>query len=186
VRGTLRAAAYPKDRRAAISTGSRTFSMKRTARSSLLGAACLALAMAACTPRIDTRGHVATPGTIEKLEVGKQTRDDVIQLLGSPSTTATFDDETWYYISQKTETVAFYAPETIDQKVIALKFDKAGLLKDMQTYTLKDGKAIAMVDRKTPTAGKELTLIEQVFGNVGRFSGGSTPAGPPKAPGTPR
>ena len=147
----------------------------------------IALALAGCTPRIDTRGHVATPGTVEKLEVGKQTRDDVTQLLGSPSTTATFDDETWYYISQRTETVAFYAPETTDQKVLALKFDKSGVLKDMQTYTLKDGKAIAMVDRKTPTAGKELTLIEQVFGNVGKFSGGgSTPQGPPRAPGTNR
>jgi outer membrane protein assembly factor BamE (lipoprotein component of BamABCDE complex) len=161
--------------------------MTRKLTCSFLGAACMALALAACTPRIDTRGHVATPGTVEKLEVGKQTRDDVVQLLGSPSTTATFDDETWYYISQRTETLAFYAPETIDQKVLALKFDKAGVLKDMQTYTLKDGKAIAMVDRKTPTAGKELTLIEQVFGNVGKFSsgGGSTPTGPPRAPGTP-
>jgi outer membrane protein assembly factor BamE (lipoprotein component of BamABCDE complex) len=161
--------------------------MTRISYSSLLGAACIALALSACVPRVDTRGHVATPGTLEKLEVGKQTRDDVLKLLGSPSTTATFDDETWYYISQRTETVAFYAPETVDQKVIALKFDKGGLLKDMQTYTMKDGKAIAMVDRKTPTAGKELTLIEQVFGNVGKFSGGgSTPQGPPRAPGTPR
>jgi len=161
--------------------------MTRKLTSSLLGAACLALSLAACTPRIDTRGHVATPGSVETLAVGKQTRTDVIQLLGSPYTTATFDDETWYYISQRTETVAFYQPETIDQKVLALKFDKAGVLKDMQTYTLKDGKAIAMVDRKTPTAGKELTLIEQVFGNVGKFSGGgSTPSGLPRAPGSPQ
>ncbi len=117
------------------------------------------------------------------LAAGVLRGDDVIQLLGSPSTTATFDDETWYYISQRTETVAFYAPETTDQKVLALKFDKAGLLKDMQTYTLKDGRAIAMVDRKTPTAGKELTLIEQVFGNIGKFSSG--PSGPGGGIGTP-
>ncbi len=159
--------------------------MTRTT-TTLLGAACIALALVACTPRVDTRGHVATPGTVEKLEVGKQTRDDVVQLLGSPSTTATFDDETWYYISQRTETVAFYAPETVEQKVLALKFDKSGVLKDLQTYTLKDGKAVAMVGRQTPTAGKELTLIEQVFGNVGKFSGGASgPSGLPKPPGSP-
>lgn len=160
--------------------------MTRKISTTLAGAACLALALAACTPRYDTRGHVATPGSIEKLEVGKQTRDDVIKLLGSPSTTATFDDETWYYITQKTETVAFYAPETIDQHVMALKFDKAGVLKDVRNYTLQDGKAIDMVERKTPTAGKELTVIEQLFGNIGRFSGGANgPSGLPRAPGTP-
>jgi len=130
------------------------------------------LSLAACEPRVDQRGHVATPGSVEKLQPGQQTRNDVLTLLGSPSTTATFDDETWYYISQRVETTAFLAPDTKEQTVMALKFDKAGVLKDMNTYTLKDGRAIDMVDRKTPTAGKELTIIEQIFGNVGRFGGG--------------
>ncbi len=130
------------------------------------------VSLAACEPRVDQRGHVATPGSVEKLQPGQQTRNDVLTLLGSPSTTATFDDETWYYISQRVETTAFLAPDTKEQTVMALKFDKAGVLKDMNTYTLKDGRAIDMVDRKTPTAGKELTIIEQIFGNVGRFGGG--------------
>jgi outer membrane protein assembly factor BamE (lipoprotein component of BamABCDE complex) len=138
----------------------------------LLLASTAALMLGACEPSVDQRGHVATPGTIEKLQPGQQTRNDVLTLLGSPSTTATFDDETWYYISQRVETTAFLAPDVKDQQVMALKFDKAGVLKDMSTYTLKDGRAIEMVDRKTPTAGKELTIIEQVFGNVGRFGGG--------------
>lgn len=138
----------------------------------LLLATVAMIALAACEPRVDQRGHVATPGAMEKLQPGQQTRNDVLTLLGSPSTTATFDDETWYYISQRVETTAFLAPDTTDQTVTALKFDNAGVLKDMTTYTLKDGRAIEMVDRKTPTAGKELTIIEQIFGNVGRFGGG--------------
>ncbi len=137
----------------------------------LLLATAAAALLAACEPRVDQRGHVATPGSVEKLQPGQQTRNDVLTLLGSPSTTATFDDETWYYISQRVETTAFLAPDTKEQTVMALKFDNAGVLKDMTTYTLKDGRAIDMVDRKTPTAGKELTIIEQIFGNVGRFGG---------------
>lgn len=131
-----------------------------------------ALALSACVAQVDQRGHVATPGAMEKLQPGQQTRNDVLTLLGSPSTTATFDDETWYYISQRVETTAFLAPETTEQQVVALKFDNAGVLKDMSTFSLKDGRAIEMVDRHTPTAGKELTIIEQIFGNVGRFGGG--------------
>jgi outer membrane protein assembly factor BamE (lipoprotein component of BamABCDE complex) len=138
----------------------------------LLLASAATILLGACEPRVDQRGHVATPGSIEKLQPGQQTRNDVLTLLGSPSTTATFDDETWYYISQRVETTAFLAPDVKDQQVMALKFDKAGVLKDMNTYTLQDGRAVEMVDRKTPTAGKELTIIEQIFGNVGRFGGG--------------
>ena len=138
----------------------------------LLLASAATLMLGACDPRVDQRGHVATPGSMEKLQPGQQTRNDVLTLLGSPSTTATFDDETWYYISQRVETTAFLAPDIKDQTVTALKFDKAGVLKDMNTYTLKDGRTVEMVDRRTPTAGKELTFVEQIFGNVGRFGGG--------------
>ncbi|HMO85834.1 MAG TPA: outer membrane protein assembly factor BamE [Lacipirellulaceae bacterium] len=131
-----------------------------------------ALALGACSPQVDQRGHVATPGALEKLRPGEQTRNDVLTLLGSPSTTATFDNETWYYISQRVETLAFLAPETKEQKVVALRFDSAGVLQDMNTYTLEDGRPIDMVGRSTPTAGKELTILEQIFGNIGRFGGG--------------
>jgi outer membrane protein assembly factor BamE (lipoprotein component of BamABCDE complex) len=142
-----------------------------TLRVVLLATAAIVM-LGACDPRVDQRGHVATPGSLEKLQPGQQTRNDVLTLLGSPSTTATFDDETWYYIRQRVETTAFLAPDITAQSVLALKFDKAGVLKDLNSYTLKDGRAIEMVDRKTPTAGKELTIIEQIFGNVGRFGGG--------------
>ncbi len=40
-----------------------------------------------------------------------------------------------------------------------------------KNYDLADGKDISMVSRITPTAGKEMTILEQIMGNVGRFSG---------------
>lgn len=148
-------------------------------RSLLLSATLLA---AACSPIVDQRGYVATPGTLEKLQPGQQTRDDVLKLLGSPSTTATFNNETWYYISQRFETVAFLSPETVDQSVVELKFDQDGVLRNVKNYTLKDGQVVNMVDRTTPTAGKELTILDQIIGNIGRYGGGSGTA--PGMPGS--
>ena len=127
------------------------------------------LAISACDPVTDVRGHVPTPGTMEKLEVGTQSRDDVLRLLGSPSTVASFDNNVWYYISQRQEQVAFFEPKMSEQKVTAIYFGDNDRIREIKVFGPDDGKDPGMVDRKTPTAGKELTILEQIFGNVGRF-----------------
>lgn len=129
-----------------------------------------ALALGGCDPIVDVRGHVPQPGVVEKLEVGSQSRDDVLRLMGSPSAVASFNDDTWYYVTQRQEAMAFFEPKVAEQKVIAIRFDDNGRVKEIKNYTLKDAKVVDMVDRKTPTAGKELTVLEQIFGNVGRFN----------------
>jgi outer membrane protein assembly factor BamE (lipoprotein component of BamABCDE complex) len=128
------------------------------------------LLVGACDPIVNVRGHVPTPGSMEKLEVGTQSREDVLRLLGSPSTVASFNDETWYYISQRQEYVAFLSPSISEQKVTAIHFGENGRIKEIKTFGPADAKDPGMVDRKTPTSGKELTVLDQIFGNVGRFA----------------
>lgn len=129
-----------------------------------------AIGLAACSPIVDVRGHTPTPGTMEKLEVGSQSRDDVLRLLGSPSTVSNFGDGIWYYIHQRQESMAFLEPRIAEQRVTAISFGDNGRIQEIKTYDLKDAKNPGMVSRTTPTVGKELTLLEQVMGNVGRFS----------------
>jgi len=130
----------------------------------------VALLATACGQIVDQRGHQPVPGTVEKLEVGTQGRDDVLRLMGSPSTVATFGDEVWYYISTRNETTAFLAPRVLEQRVVAVSFGGDGRVREIKQYELKDGREVDMVARKTPTAGKELTILEQIMGNVGKFS----------------
>ena len=137
----------------------------------ILGAVLAPLALAGCDSIIDLRGFAATPGSIEKLEIGAQSREDVIRLIGSPSSVATFNPNVWYYISQKQEYYAFFKPAILAQNVMQLQFNETGRLQAIKNYDLKDAQDIAMVSRITPTAGKELTVLEQIMGNVGRFSG---------------
>jgi outer membrane protein assembly factor BamE (lipoprotein component of BamABCDE complex) len=143
--------------------------MRRTVPLILLGA--FLPMLAACETLIDQRGFAPTPGSVEKLEIGSQSREDVVRLIGSPSTVATFNPNTWYYITQKQETYAFFKPSMIEQDVLQLTFNESGRLQAMKKYELAEGRDIEMVSRITPTAGKELTVLEQIMGNVGRFSG---------------
>lgn len=139
----------------------------------LVAAATLALlALGACAVREEYRGHKTDPESVDLLQPGKQTQDDVRRLLGSPSSMSTFNqaNNTWYYIARETEQWAFAAEEMVDQRVVAIDFDADGKVAGVRRYAMKDGKEVAMVDRVTPTKGKELGFLEQLFGNVGRFN----------------
>jgi outer membrane protein assembly factor BamE (lipoprotein component of BamABCDE complex) len=153
----------------------------RPVTSAILGLA--AGVIAACSPISDERGYVATPGVMDRLEVANQSREDVLRLLGSPSTVSTFNDKTWYYIHQKQEQFAFFGIDTTEQSVVAISFNDQGRIASIKNYAMKDGREIAMVSRKTPTYGKELSVMDQIMGNVGRFSGGRAPTTPGTGPG---
>jgi outer membrane protein assembly factor BamE (lipoprotein component of BamABCDE complex) len=133
--------------------------------------ACAALGLAACGNTVQIRGNNPEPEDIAQIQLGVHSRQDVIDLLGTPSTVSTFEDSKWYYIGQKTQEVAFMKPEVLDRKVLVITFDEAGLVNGTHDYTLADAQDVDPVDRETPTEGRDLTLLQQLFGNVGRFSG---------------
>lgn len=150
--------------------------MKILSRSAPLAAfLALALSVGACTPSVDLRGNLPAPEALAQIQPGKTTRDEVQTLLGTPSTVATYETETWQYISSRTETTAFFKPELKDRKVVSIQFDNAGVVRDVSQLGLEDGLALTPVARETPTAGKELSILEQVVGNIGKFS--KEPAG---------
>lgn len=132
--------------------------------------AALLAGAAACTPTVDMRGNQPHPDVLAQIVPGKTTRDDVTVLLGTPSTVLTYGEETWHYISSKTERVAFFEPKTIERNVVTVRFDAGGKVAKVEQMGLESGKDIQLVDRETPTAGKEMSILEQLLGNVGRFS----------------
>lgn len=131
----------------------------------------LLAALSACAPTINIRGQQPDPDALAAIEPGETSRRQVEQSLGSPSTEGVFRENVWYYMSERTETVAFLAPELLERKIVAIVFDDRGVVEDIFTYTENDRREVELVSRVTPTAGNELSLIQQLFGNVGRFSG---------------
>src|SRR5678815_4784501 len=111
----------------------------------LIGALALPLAVAGCETIVDQRGFAATPGSVEKLEIGTQSREDVVRLIGSPSTVATFNPNVWYYIAQKQEYYAFFKPTMLEQNVMQLSFNESGRLTTIKKYDLADSRDITMV-----------------------------------------
>ena len=126
--------------------------------------------LAACSPQIANRGNLPEPEDLAQIKVGQSTKGDVTDLLGTPSSVATFDPNVWLYISRQVETLAFFKPEVTKQEVVVISFDTANRVDLVKEYHLEDGKRVEPSDRVTPTAGRELTILQQLFGNLGRFS----------------
>ncbi|MFZ5781296.1 MAG: outer membrane protein assembly factor BamE [Pseudomonadota bacterium] len=140
--------------------------MRRTVPLVLIG-----LLAAGCENIVNLHGFSPAPGAVDKLEVSTQSREDVVRLVGSPSAVATFNPNVWYYISEKQESWGPSKPWIADQNVIQITFNEQGRVQNIKYYDLKDARNITMVARITPTSGKELTVLEQILGNVGRFTG---------------
>ncbi|MBS7537429.1 outer membrane protein assembly factor BamE [Ancylobacter lacus] len=117
------------------------------------------------------RGYVSTQNALDQLPIGSS-QEQVLLVLGTPSTVATVDGEVFYYISQRTKKVMFMRPEIIDQRVMAIYFDpKDKRVTRIADYGLQDGKVFDFVSRTTPTSGGELSFLGQIFSATG-FAGG--------------
>jgi outer membrane protein assembly factor BamE (lipoprotein component of BamABCDE complex) len=143
----------------------------RSRRSSMLGTAiATALLIAGCSTTVDQRGNLPDEAKLELIRPGITSKETVSQLLGTPSSTSTFDSRTWYYISRRTEQFAFFKPDLLDQQVVTVTFDENGVVQDVTRRGMEDRREVSMVTRVTPTPGRELGFMEQLVGNLGRFN----------------
>lgn len=119
-------------------------------------------------------GYVLDKDSLDLIPEGSS-REQVLLSMGTPSTTATFDGEVFYYISQKRHrAVAFMKPQLVEQTVVAIYFNKEGTVARRAIYTLKDGKVFENISRTTPTGGRDLTFLQQLLsGGVGAASSGA-------------
>ena len=149
--------------------------MSHRAAFSILAAGLLATAgaasLSACAPIQSYSGFQTIDSDPKDVKVGTDTKSTVRGRLGSPSATSTFDNNTWFYMNQMKSRVAFQRPSIVARNVVAITFNKESeVVTGVNSYTLKDGKVIAFNGRETPTRGRELTILEQILGNVGRGS----------------
>jgi outer membrane protein assembly factor BamE (lipoprotein component of BamABCDE complex) len=109
------------------------------------------------------KGYIIPDGALEAIPIGAS-QDQVLIVMGTPSTVATLSGEVFYYISQRTQRrVAFMPQDVTDQRVIAVYFDQSRHVERIANYGLKDGKIFDYVSRTTPTGGQEMSYLTPLF-----------------------
>lgn len=137
-----------------------------------LSAAAIALGVAAaCAPVQTYSGFLPERNDVQIADPqpGIDTRATVQERFGTPSTTAVFDQTAWYYVSSVQERLAFYEPNTVERRVMVVRFD-GDTVSAVEKFGLERGRLVAYNDETTPTRGRELGVLEQLLGNVGATS----------------
>src|ERR1041384_5026685 len=125
-----------------------------------------ALALSGCFTATYQRGYILDEAALAQVPVGSS-QEQVLLVLGTPSTVATVSGEAFYYISQKAErTISFMRTKVTDQRVIAVYFDRDRKVQRLAEYGMKDGKIFDFVSRTTPTSGNDLSLVSTIIHNL--------------------
>jgi outer membrane protein assembly factor BamE (lipoprotein component of BamABCDE complex) len=133
--------------------------------SALATAAVLALALplGGCFSETYQKGYVVPEGALEQIPIGAS-QEQVLILMGTPSTVATVSGEVFYYISQRSERrVAFLPQAVVDQRVVAVYFDRGRRVERLANYGMRDGRIFDYVSRTTPSGGDEINYLGSVF-----------------------
>jgi len=134
--------------------------------------------LSACTATRDFHGYVPDQAFPEDVKPDVDTRSTVLARLGTPSTASLFDASTqvmsppgkeklWVYMSSTRELLAFYYPKVVQRSIIAIQFDDEDVVSDVLIYDVDDGRVVDYASRITPTRGRELGILEQLFGTLG-------------------
>jgi outer membrane protein assembly factor BamE (lipoprotein component of BamABCDE complex) len=126
-----------------------------------------AASLAACGQTVATHGHIILPSRLAQIQVGQTNQDDVRRLLGSPSTTGTLNDRTWYYITNTTIDKPLNPNILQKSELVKITFDPSGTVAGLEKKTEADSKDVEPSAKTTPTQGQALGIIDQMLDNIG-------------------
>ena len=124
-------------------------------------------ALTACTAQFRTHGYVPSEDELQQIVPGVDTRGTVEDLVGVPSTSGTLNDSGFYYIESEIRHFAWQRPEVVDREVLAITFDQAGVVENIERYGLQDGQVVPLARRITRSGDGDISFIRKLFGNIG-------------------
>ncbi len=127
------------------------------------------LAVSGCSPVKMQRGNLLQDYQLADVKVGEHSRSDVLRMLGSPTSQSTFNPDIWYYIGQETEKRGILDDRVKNERIVVVAFNADGIVDQIQDVD-QDRIDVPYAKGKTPTHGNELTFMQQLLGNLGRFN----------------
>jgi outer membrane protein assembly factor BamE (lipoprotein component of BamABCDE complex) len=136
------------------------------------------LLVSGCGRVEDVKGYLPDTELITAIQPGVDNRNSVQKTLGRPTFQSEFDQNTWYYVARRTKQWAFFNPQPTQHDVTVVRFDPKGNVTKIEKLGMDQLVDVNPDDDKTPTKGKELTFLQQLFGDIGRFAPGGGQGGP--------
>ena len=142
----------------------------------LLTVGILGLALSACAPTYRNHGSIPPEEDLQELVVGIDTRSSVEDAVGPPTAGGMLEEGNYFYVRSVVKTFGPRRPEVVDRQILAISFDSAGVLSNIETFGLEDGRVVALTRRVTDSDVNNVSFLRQLIGNIGRvgpdFGGG--------------
>ncbi len=118
----------------------------------------------ACQPRVSMHGNFFNEDMISDITKIKLNKSEIKEIFGNPTTTSTFSDNVWYYISLVQHEKYYFEVKNISNKVLKITFDKNQNVKEYKILTGKDSFNIEVSDNKTVSSlTEEKNFIQEFF-----------------------
>ena len=144
--------------------------LRQLARAAVFGVVLTGLA--ACAEQVRKHGYVPSEADLAEIVVGVDTRDSVAETIGTPSSAGLLNDSGYYYVQSMVRTIGPRRPQVIERQVVAISFNEAGVVQNVERYGLEDGRVVALSRRVTESSVSSSTFIRQLLGNLGNFNPG--------------
>ncbi|MEM1233831.1 MAG: outer membrane protein assembly factor BamE [Pseudomonadota bacterium] len=138
----------------------------------VLGALVLVAALSACSAQFRNHGYAPTDDELANVIVGVDTRATVEDTIGRPSTSGVLSESAFYYLSDRRRNYAFLEPQVVDRQLVAISFDGEGFVRNIERFTLQDGRVVPLSRRVTDSSVQNSTFLRQLLGNLGNFNAG--------------
>jgi len=128
-----------------------------------------------CAASYSNHGYAPTDAELDGVIVGVDNRASVEETIGRPSNTGVLKESGWFYVSSKVKRYAYREDEIVDRQLVAISFDKRGIVSNVERFTLEDGRVVALTRRITKSGIKGVSFLRQILGNIGRADLGNLP-----------
>jgi len=137
----------------------------------------LAGVLSACSPTFKYHGYAPSDDEMSNIIVGADTRETVAEVLGDPTSSGVLPDGSWYYVSTKMRHFTYKSAKPVDRQLVAVSFDKNGVVENVERFGLKDGRVVTLSRRVTALPVKGPGILSQLLGNIGNFDIGNFTGG---------
>jgi outer membrane protein assembly factor BamE (lipoprotein component of BamABCDE complex) len=128
------------------------------------------LALTACSPQFRNHGYVPTDADLAQITVGVDTRSSVEETIGAPATSGLMTDSASYYVQSRMRQFAWQAPQEVERQVLAISYDSAGVVTNIERFGLQDGQVVPISRRITGTTGTNASILRRLIGSLGGFT----------------
>ena len=130
-------------------------------------------ALAGCAEKVRTHGYMPPESDLQQITPGVDTRSTVEDVVGVPNASGVLSNSGFYYVESQVRHFAWQKPKVIDREVLAITFDDAGVVDNIVSYGLEDGRVVPITRRVTRTSDGDISFIRKLFGNLGGLSLGN-------------